>query len=307
MWFKNLRIYTLTKPFALNAEQLDEKLAVHAFIPCGNLDVMRYGWVPPLGKHGTSLVHVTDGCIMICAKKQEKILPSAVVNEHLDERVAAISKAEDRRVSRKERLDLKDEIIFSLLPKAFTRSRLDFAYIDTKAQMIIVNSSSAKRAEDLLAALRNAIESLPCLPLETMNLPAQVMTDWLSQGHANNPFYMGEDCDLRAPKDGRIVRCKKQDLSADEIRNHLNVGMVVEKMNLGWRDAIQFTLNEQLGITRVKFVDELIEKASKDNPETAAEEFDCEFAIMALEVRSLINDVVDALGGREITAADMES
>ncbi len=300
MWFKNLRLYRLTQPFKLSPEQLDEKLATKPFNPCGGLDVMRYGWVPPLGRHGSSLVHATDGCYMICAKKQEKILPGAVVNEHLDERVGQIEAAESRRVSRKERQDLKDEIIFTLLPKAFTRSRLDFAYIDTKSAMIVVNAGSAKRAEDLLAALREAIETLPCLPVTAQILPVQVMTQWLAQGFADAPFVMGEECDLQAPKDGRIVRCKKQDLSADEIRNHLTVGMVVHKMSLVWKEAINFVLDEQLGIKRIKFEDTLIEKSKDRRPETAAEEFDIEFAIMALELRHFVQELLVALGGEEM-------
>ncbi len=303
MWFKNLRLYRLTQPFSLTPEALAEKLASKPFQPCGGLDLTRYGWVPPLGRHGTSLVHATGGCLMVCAKKQEKILPGAVVNEHLDERVSQIEAAEKRRVSRKERKDLKDEVIFSLLPKAFTRSRLDFAYIDTQSRLIVVNAASAKRAEDLLTALREALETLPCLPVVASSAPALVMTQWLAQGHANAPFAMGEECDLLAPKDGRIVRCKKQDLSADEIRNHLTVGLAVQKMSLVWNDALQFVLDDQLSIKRLKFADALLEKAQERNPETAAEAFDTDFAVMALELRQFVHALLEALGGETLPDA----
>lgn len=303
MWFKNIRLYRLTQPFSLSPEALAEKLASKLFQPCGGLDLTRYGFVPPLGRHGTSLVHATNGCLMVCAKKQEKILPGAVVNEHLDERVSQIEQAEKRRVSRKERQDLKDEVIFSLLPKAFVRSRLDFAYIDTQEGLIVVNAASAKRAEDLLTALREALDTLPCLPVVAQTAPAFIMTQWLAQGHANTPFEMGEECDLLAPKDGRIVRCKKQDLSADEIRNHITVGLAVQKMSLLWNQAIAFVLDDQLGLKRLKFEDALLDKAQERRADTAAEAFDNDFAVMTLELRPFIKAVLAALGGETLPDA----
>src|SRR5690606_20440038 len=115
-----------------------EKLAEFCFNPCGSLDPMRYGFVPPMGNHGTDFVHATNGYIMFCAKKQEKLLPGGVIKEQLEGKVQAISEAESRPVGRKERDTLKDEIIFSLLPHAFTRSTLDYAYIATQDNLIVV-------------------------------------------------------------------------------------------------------------------------------------------------------------------------
>jgi recombination associated protein RdgC len=300
MWFKNLRIYRLSPSFSITPEALEAQLDAHRFAPCGNLDLARYGWVPPLGRHGTQLVHTTDGNLMVCAKKQEKILPGAVVNEHLEERLAAISQAEGRRVSRRERQDVKDEIIFSLLPKAFSRTRLDFAYLDTKAQFIAVNAASAKRAEELLSALRQALGSLPCVPLTSQVPPVHCMSRWLEQGHADQPFALGDECELQAPKDGRVVRVKKQDLSAEEIRNHLTVGLVVQKMALQWSENLTFILDDQLSIKRLKFSDVMTDKANEKNPDTAADTFDSDMAIMAPAIREFISALLQTLGGETL-------
>ena len=127
MWFKNLRVYRLNKSFELSPEELNEKLAEHEFQPCGKLDPQRSGWVMPLGRHGSEYVHAVSGNIVVAFKQEDKILPSSVVKEHLEERVLEISEQESRHVSRKERDQLKDEVIFSLLPKAFTKSNICFA------------------------------------------------------------------------------------------------------------------------------------------------------------------------------------
>lgn len=297
MFFKNLKLYRLTEAWNLTAEQLNEKLAEFAFHPCGSLDPLRYGFEFPLGRHGSEYIHATNGFIMICAKRQEKLLPGGVIKEHLEEKVLAINEVESRPVGRKERDALKDEIIFSLLPKAFTRSSLDYAYIDTKGGLIVVNTASTKRAEDLLSKLREALGSLRCLPISPKNIPTQVMTHWLRESQAPHQFELGGDCELQATKDGRVVRTKKLDLTSSEVRNHLEAGMHVSKISLCWKESISFTVDDQLSIKRVKFEDVIADKANDRNPETKAEQFDADFAVMALELKNFIAALFSAFGG----------
>ena len=297
MWFKNLRLYRLTEEWTLSPEALNDKLAEFCFNPCGNLDPLRYGFEPPLGRDSDQFVHAANGYIMICAKKQEKILPSGVIKEQLEEKVNAIREAESRPVGRKERDSMKDEIIFSLLPRAFTKSSLDYAYIAIQEKLIVVNASSAKRAEDLLSKLREALGTLRCLPIAPKHLPTQVMTQWLRDSQAPHQFELGEEVELQASKDGRVVRCKKQDLTASEIRNHLDSGMHVSKIALCWKESIHCIVDDQLGIKRLKFEDVISEKANDRNPETKAEQFDADFAIMTGELKNFIAALLAAYGG----------
>ncbi len=297
MWFKNLRVYQLTRTFEYSPEQLGEQLSLHPFQPCGKLDPLRYGWVAPLGRHGTELVHACNGNIMICAKRQEKILPAAVIKEELEERIAAINSDENRHVGRKERDSLKDEVIFDFLPKALAKSSLDFAYIAPREKRVYVNAASAKRAEDLLSAMREALGSISLIPLASENPAVNVMTEWLREAAATQPFTLGEECELQAPKDGRVIRCKNQDLTADELISHIHSGMVVSKLALTWNDAIHFMLDDQFAIKRLKFDDKLLEQASDTNPETAAEQFDTDFAVMATELKQFTADLLAAFGG----------
>lgn len=303
MWFKNLRVFRLTQAWTLTHEQLDEQLATFSFNPCGSLDLFRYGFTSPLGNESEQLVHSTNGRMMICAKRQEKILPGGVIKEQLEEKIIALENTEQRKLSRKEKQNLKDEIIFSLLPKAFTRSRLDFAYIDPKQKWIIVNAASAKRAEDLMSKLREAIGSLPCIPLATKQAPTQAMTRWLREARIGSELELGDECELVANKDGRIIRCKKQDLTASEIRNHLDLGMQVNKLTLIWKESVQMLVDEQLSIKRLKFDGSITDPENEKQAESKAEQFDLDFSIMALEIDALLKILVKNLGGIDNTAA----
>jgi len=298
MWFKNIRLYRFTKPFELTPEELEEKLAEHIFHPCGKHDQSKYGWISPLGRHGEMLTHVTGEYIMICAQKQEKILPASVINEAVQEKVEEIEAKQGRKVFRKEKLQLKDEATLTLLPKAFARTSKTFAYFAPKDNLLVVNSSSANKAEELLGFLRNSIESLPVIPPNAKNIPSEVMTLWLQHQTAGENFEIDQECELYNPaEDGNVVRCKGQDLFSDEIQTHLAAGKQVKKLGVLWKDALSCILEDDLTIKRLKFQDMVLEKADEADAESAAEQFDQDFAVMSLELSKFFKSLFKAFGG----------
>ncbi len=319
MWFKNLRIYRFTQPMMINdnaidGDSLSQKLSEFAFVPCNSQDQSRYGWVSPLtGEADVSLVHVSQGFMMLCAKKQEKVLPAAVINEVLEEKVAEITESEGRPVSRKERQALKDDVLMSLLPRAFTRSHLQYAYIappkegESSFGYIVINAASAAKAEELLSALRDALGSVPVIPLLSKQLPHQMMTQWLQDGLAPSPFLLGDECELADAKEaGSVIRCKHQDLASQEINQLLQAGMIVTKLHLQWSSGIDFICDDQLAIKRVRFADEIHEKVESYEAQNAVEQFDIEFAVMTLQLSALIEGLITVLGGADTATRSVD-
>lgn len=308
MWFKNLQVYRFTKPFELSAEQLDEQLQQHSFQPCGSQEVSRYGWVPPLGHQGSEFVHAGNGYIMICAKKQDKVLPAAVINEMLSDKVATIQTEEGRGVGRKERQTLKEELTFELLPRAFTKSSLQFAYIAVNEGLLVVNASSSSRAEELISYLRDTIGSVPVIPFTANNIPQHTMTEWLKSARIPDAFELGHECELRDPSDeAAVIRCKHQDLTSSEINNHLQAGMYASKLGLSWSGGVEFMLDDQLAIKRLTFTDLIQDKADQVDAQDAAEQFDVDFSIMTLELSALLAALIDAFGGENKQQGEAEA
>ena len=101
MWFKNLIVYRLSTPIELSEDELETRLEEFAYRPCTSQEKSKYGWSKPMGKHGQSLLHVTDGNILLCAKKEDKMLPASVVKEALDEKVELIENETSRPVKKK--------------------------------------------------------------------------------------------------------------------------------------------------------------------------------------------------------------
>jgi recombination associated protein RdgC len=305
MWFKNLLVYRFTKPFTFTAEEVEQKLAEHAFTPCNSQDASSYGWTTPLGSQGSEYIHRHNDFMMICAKKQDKILPAAVVNEFLADKIEEIKLQEDRTPSRKERSDLKDEIIFSLTPRAFTKSNQIFAYIAPEQGLLVINAGSHNKAEELLNYLRETLGSLPVIPLKAKNMAQHVMTEWLSNGSAPAGFELGGECELRdKADDSAVIRCKNQNLCSSEIKNHIDSGMFVTKLALRWLGDIEFIVDDQLTIKRLAFGDLIQDKLGEVDADSAAEQFDVDFSIMTGEFAKFIPALLEAFGGEELSEQD---
>lgn len=298
MWFKNLAIFRFTEPFALTAAEFEEKLQLRPFHPCSAQQDSSSGWTPPLGRHSQQLVHSADGFMMFCMQKEEKVLPTAVVNELMLERTQEIEDREARKLAKKERATIKDDIIFELLPKAFAFSRKTFAYIDSKHGWLIVDAASAKKAEDLLALLRKCLESLPVIIPTTREKPSTIMTEWLFTGETPSDIVIEDECELHAPgEEGGIVRCKRHDLGLPEIKNHLDNGKLVIKLALTWADRLAFVIDEHLAVKRLRFLDLIQEQVQDTDTSDSAQLFDAEFSIMTLELAAFLPRLLELFGG----------
>jgi recombination associated protein RdgC len=236
--------------------------------------------------------------MMLCGKKEEKVLPSAVVNEMVQEKISDAEEKQGHKLSKKERSAIKDELIFELLPKAFTFSRKTYAYIDAKGGWLIVDAASAKSAEDLLSHLRKCLGSLPAVPLSTMENPSLVMTGWLLNGRAPEDIVIEDECELRSPEEeGGIIRCKRHDLAVPEIKNHLDSGKLVIKLAVKWADRLSFVMDEHLAIKRVRFLDLIQDQVAEVDAESEAERFDVDFSIMSLELANFLPRLLELFGG----------
>ncbi len=307
MWFRNLQLYRLTAPLRLSPEDLGERLSSHAFRPCGSLETASQGWVPPLGRHAETLVHAAAGRIMVCARTQERLLPAGVVKEIVDEKVADIEDAQGRKVGRKEREQIRDDVMLDLLPRAFTRSRLTWAYLAPKDGWLVVDASTPRRAQDLITLLRQSLDSLPAAPPAVRRAPASVMTQWLAGESMPEDFALADECELREPTEGGgIVRCRRQDLTGEEIQAHLEAGKQAVKLALIWDQRLSCLLGDDLSIRRLRFEDAVQEEAAATETEDAAARFDADFALMSLELARFIPRLLEVFGG-EARDADGEA
>jgi len=90
------------------------------------------------------------------------------------------------------------------------------------------------------------------------------------------------------------ARCRGR-TSRAEIRTHLSAGKYPTRLGLTWSDRIAFVLTDKLQVKRLEFLQ--MNKDATDGEEVdPAEQFDIDFAVMAGELASLLEDLTGALG-----------
>lgn len=299
MWFKNLIFYRLTDAFTYTQEELQEKLEAHAFSPCKSQELSRYGWVSPCQQLDNMLAHQVHGMFMLSARKEEKLLPSTVVKQGVNEKVAVIERDQARKVYKKEKDQIKDEVVLDLLPRAFSRFQQTYALILPKQGWIAVDASSHKRAEELLSHLRGTLGSLPVTLPDVNQSPSAVMSHWLEQDQAvPQGFEVLNECELRDNVlEGGVIRIKGQQLEDEEFIAHLEAGKRVVKLALEWDEQLQLVLHEDLSVKRLKLTDQLQEKIADEGAEDEVAQFDADMVHMGLELDKLFSALIDIFGG----------
>ncbi|NNJ73125.1 MAG: recombination-associated protein RdgC, partial [Enterobacterales bacterium] len=167
MIFKSARIYRLTTPLTISAEELEKQLAEYAFTPCESFQLSSFGWIEPLGKHGKLLAHHANGRIMFTACKEERLLPAGVIRDVVEQEVELIETEQARRVFATEKRRIKEDVISRLLPQAFAKRRKIYGYLDTRSNLLVVESTTLKVAEEFIQLLRKTLGTLPVIPLIT--------------------------------------------------------------------------------------------------------------------------------------------
>jgi len=280
--------------------QLETELEKFKFKACGSQDISKLGWIPPMGKLGSMYTHTTGKQILLCLKKEEKLLPTGVIKDQLNERIEEIEDKQGRSLKKKEKEALKEDIIMQLLPRAFSKTLKTYAWIDTESDLLYIDEASTRKAEELISLLRKTLGTLPVVPIQLKNQADVIMTDWLSEGNIPVNFALEDEAELRSSLEGGgIIQCKQQDLLCDEIKQHLSADKFVTKLALNWSERISFIIGEEFTLRRIKFSDVVQDENDNIDKDDFAARFDADFILMTGEIKRLIPDVLTAFGGEK--------
>lgn len=296
MWFKQLSIYPLNKENLPDLDTLADKLNDAAFKPCMGLDWDSIGFASPVS-FSPEMVFPAQNTWRIALKKEEKVLPAAVVRDILDEKINEIREIEGRNVGRKEKMELKETITDDLLPRAFTKSGKTEAIIDTQHGLLLINQANSNRAEMLLTKLRDALGGLEAKLPRTQQSPGSLMTEWLLNGAAAGQFELDSDCELKGLGDAApVVRISHQDLTAEEVINLVKNGKIVTQLGLCWQDRVRFVLTQDFTLKRIQFLDVIQEAAAGQGDDMQSITFASQI-LMAEALGELLSELVHHLGG----------
>lgn len=289
MWFKNLKVYRFTSKFTFDEEKLQSMLEGMPFRPCSSQDIQSMGWISPIPK-AENLFHQAGQDFLFSLKREQKLLPASVINSELQQKVGEVESETGSPMPKKAQKDLKEEITQRLLPRAFSKYGVTNAFVSVDQQIVVVDSSSDGNAEAFLACLRKCIGSLPVVPFSKVG-QQEVLTDWLIKD-APAAFELLDEAELQSSADdGGIIRCKKQDLDAEEVLGHVQAGKLVHKLAVSFQEKLTCIIAEDLSIKRLKFTDIVLEQNEDIEKGNLALKIDADFILFSSEVKAFIAEL----------------
>lgn len=297
MWFRNARPYRLPGRLGIDASELSQRLSKRPFQPCRPSQPVSSGWVAALSDDATDFVHKSGDYWLIRLQRDERLLPASVIRSEVKSRIQEIQTGQGRRIKRKERLDIADEVTQDLMPRAFTKSQHLEALINDREGWVWVNTASAARAEELLSLLREALGNLPVVIPDTQKSPVVVMSQWLLNGGLPEGLSLGGDVDLEDPQEeGGVVRVRGMYLESDEIRRHIESGKQAVRLALSWQEQVDFVVDKDLSLRRIRFGDEL-KHINEELHEDVLARRDADCLLMGETLSTLQTTITKKFGG----------
>ena len=297
--FKQLTALRLGQNFAIPAAaDIEAKLEPKRYVPIGPSQEKSVGFFPPRGSEHDALVEVIGGHYIMRLNIETKSVPSRAIKEEVDKRCKATEEATGRKPGKKERRDLSDEVLLSLLPAAFPKLSAVTIWIDPERRTLCLNTASQGKIDLVTSAMISLLADMQVTYLNTTTSPQAAMTQWLlAESPEDWPtnLTVERECVLKSTgEDGATVKFNKHHLATEDVKKHVKEGKLPTALALSWDGRVAFVLTESLQLKKLQFLDGVMDESGTDKSE---DRFDADVALSTGLLAPLLDDLVQALGG----------
>jgi recombination associated protein RdgC len=297
MWFKNLKVFSLSPSWGISVDALQAALEKQAFQGGNSQSMQSLGWISPC--EDDRLVHALNDQYLLTLRAEKKLLPTTVVNQVARAKALEIEEQQGYKPGRRQMKEIKEQVADELRPRAFSVYRDTRVWMDTANRWLAVDAASSTKSDEILGVLAQTLDPFPAAPLHVEHSPASMMTRWLVDDEPPAGFTVDQYTELRSTGESRAaVRYVHQSIELDDVRRHVQAGKQCTRLAMTWADRVSFVLTDALDVKRVTPLDVLTESASGTTGDPR-EQFDADFALMTGELSRLLADLVEALGGRK--------
>jgi recombination associated protein RdgC len=294
--FTQITVFKLAKPIERPSNLLDP-LEAKYFTPLGqSTQSMSVGFVPPRGEN-ESIMETIGGQHILKVAIETKAVPAHVIKDKTAERVKAIEEATGRKPGKKERTEIKEDVLLSLLPAAFPKRSDVPVWIDTERGLLVIGSASTSKVDHVAMALVQASPDIQLQFLSTTKTPRFCMAQWLL---AETPddwpdnLNIERECVLKSDAEGATVKFSKHHLAINEVKDHIRQGKLPTQLALSWDGKVSFVLTEAMTLKKVQYLDGVMDESGTDQNE---DRFDADVALSTGLLGPLLDDLIYALGG----------
>lgn len=240
--FKSVLAYQLGKN-ELNLKDtnnLNDLILTKAYHPLGKGQFSASTFQPLNGINAENpyyLFEVKDGglntiALYLSINLAKRNLPNSVIKQELEKRIKALEKRTNQKVSKQDKLNIKNQVMAELTDRAFVNEKVIDLLIDLRSEIIFVGTSSNSVAENCLALLRKILGSLPVTMIEYENEIAPVLDKVFVRGEVDiegHNLIVSDKFKLIEPLDKGAVTNNFAECSTPALRQLVNNGELTIK------------------------------------------------------------------------------
>jgi recombination associated protein RdgC len=299
--FKNALVFHIDQWDRPTLAQFEQHLDAARFVAGGATQAESVGWVAPRGRKHAVLAESVGGQIILKLCTETRAVPAAVVKTELESRLDQVEADTGRRPKGKSARQIKEEIVHTLMPRAFPRRSTTLVWLDPKAGLVLIDAASMKKADAVITRLVELMGGgMKLSPVQTALSPATAMATWLSEQEAPAGFTLDRDCELKQPDSEKAtVRYARHTLDIAEVGEHIKQGKLPTQLGLTWASRVSFVLSETMALKKIKLLDVVLEDGARGHAQGDADDngFDTDVALATGELGRLIPELIAALGG----------
>lgn len=284
--FKNAMIYRASSAPT-------HHLGLDTFVPCGATQEHSIGFVPPRGEEHGELIEIVAGQTILKLMAEVKAVPSEMIARKSAELAKEIEHSTGRKPGKKEMKEIKEGVKLALLPHAFPK-RYTTLVMFTSDGFLVIDAASQAKADEAITMLVRSFDGLTLTHVNTNQSPTTSMAQWLIEQEPPAGFSIDRECELKASDETKaVVKYGRHPLDIDEVRTHVQGGKLPTKLALTFDGRVSFVLTDGMALKKVEFLDIVFE----DQADNEADAFDADVAIVSGELRPLLKELIEAMGG----------
>lgn len=268
--------------------------------------------------NGHMLHTIEPGKWLMQLQFNERILPGKVRDEFLSKRVAEFDEREGRKPGKKDYAMLKEEVEFELLPKAFIRrSQVPVIFLG-KQRMVLIGTSSPKRADEVMALLHGFFDNMCKAETHWFAMSPEnnvveglgiIAKDGLSVDNESN-FFIGDSAVLRGTGK-QTIRIKDKDIGGHDVQELLKQKYDVHELGFNYdpngnedEPLASFTFSDKVVFKRLKLTDG-VARVEYGTVETTEQQTEAVIWLTARTAQEIVVNLMGEFGGYK-NYADMK-
>lgn len=281
---KSLICFKLQTPVTFTEENIAE-IERLAFTPCKDNDLSSTGFSNTVD--GTLVSEISGNTVVVVTQQVKKPNPSEV-KAKVNKRIVKFEEQFGKKVNSADKDSMKGEVIRELLPTTYPNEPVHSTIVFTK-EYVLVEAGSYAKAEDLLVILRTVLGSLPAIPLQTVNIPEEILGDIVVDNKTE--FTMGNKVVISTDDGENKGKSSfaKDNVFDNEPKRLIKTGSFIDVINLGY-ESMTMNVKPDLSIGAIKFDKEFLSEVDKDD--TAGS-----FILKMGEIELMVVELVETMGG----------